>query len=92
MAGERANYANQGGKHLLNSAIFSVGRIRLLIRGDGSPRSVDLKSLHLKIGAAEIGPLRSIIVNDGMGPGTYPIDAAFSTNLLSDHEYIVGSA
>lgn len=71
---------------------FPLAAYDYWIRGDGSPRSVDLKSLHLNIGAAEIGPIRSIIINDGMGPGTYPIDATFSTNLLSDHEYIVGSA
>ncbi|MCO8614085.1 lipid II-degrading bacteriocin [Burkholderia multivorans] len=71
---------------------FPLAAYDYWLRGDGSPRSVDLRSLHLKIGAAEIGPIRNIIINDGMGPGIYPIDAVFSTNLLSDHEYIVGSA
>lgn len=71
---------------------FTLAAYDYWIRGNGSPRVVDLKSLRLGIGANEIGPIRSIIVNDGMGPGAYPIDAEFSTNLLSDKEYIVGSA
>ncbi|RQV32100.1 lipid II-degrading bacteriocin [Burkholderia cenocepacia] len=71
---------------------FTLSAYYNWIRGNGEPKSVDLKSLRLGIGVQQISPIRDIIVNDAMGPGTYRIDAQFSTNLLSNQELIVGSA
>ncbi|NTZ83391.1 lipid II-degrading bacteriocin [Burkholderia metallica] len=75
-----------------STPFFTLSAYYNWMRGDGDAKSVDLKSLKLGIGVQQISPIRDIIVNEGMGAGTYPIDAEFSTNLLSNQELIVGSA
>ncbi|MDF0506505.1 lipid II-degrading bacteriocin [Burkholderia cenocepacia] len=75
-----------------STPFFTLGAYYNWMNGNGSDKAVDLKSLKLGIGVQQISPIRNIIVNDGMGAGKYPIDAEFSTNLLSDQELIVGSA
>lgn len=75
-----------------STPFFTLSAYYNWIRGNGTAKTVDLKSLKLGIGVQQISPIRDIIVNDAMGEGTYRIDAEFSTNLLSNQELIVGSA
>ncbi|AOK29334.1 hypothetical protein WS67_12395 [Burkholderia singularis] len=71
---------------------FTLAAYDYWFRGNGASRTVDLPSLRLGIGVKQIDAIKNIVVNDGMGPGVYPIDAVFSTNLISENEWIVGAA
>jgi Colicin M len=65
------------------TALMVIAAIYYWIAGDGQARSMNMQSLGLTMTIDDFQPVKDIIKNPAMGPGTYPISAAFSTNLFN---------
>lgn len=64
---------------------MSIAAIYYWMFGDGSARTMNVQSLNLAMSLADFVPIGRAIENPGYGPGMYPIDAEFSTNLFDHH-------
>ncbi|WP_260434469.1 lipid II-degrading bacteriocin [Burkholderia sp. Bp9090] len=53
------------------------------IHGNGVQRSINIESLNLKMNVRDFGEISRAIENQGYGPGIYPIDSGFSTNIFN---------
>ncbi|WP_272148358.1 lipid II-degrading bacteriocin [Burkholderia cepacia] len=60
-----------------------IGAVYYWAFGNGERRSINLESMNLRMGVSDFELIRSSIDNPGYGPGTYPIDGPFSTNVFS---------
>ncbi|WP_321884145.1 lipid II-degrading bacteriocin [Burkholderia cepacia] len=62
---------------------MSMAAIYYWMFGDGSARTMNIASLNLKMSLDDFGPINQAVQNPAYGPGTYPFDAEFSTNLFN---------
>ncbi|WP_181885612.1 lipid II-degrading bacteriocin [Trinickia dinghuensis] len=60
-----------------------IAAIHYWINGNGADRTIDIPSLNLSMGLNDFSPIKNIVNNLSMGPGSYAIDASFSTNLFA---------
>ncbi|WP_193100647.1 lipid II-degrading bacteriocin [Burkholderia sp. Z1] len=62
---------------------MSIAAIYYWMFGDGSQRTMNIASLNLKMSLDDFDPIKRAVENPAYGPGTYPFDAEFSTNLFN---------
>ncbi len=63
--------------------LMDIAAIYYWIAGNGQARAMNMRSLNLTMTIDDFQPIKDIVNNPAMGPGTYPISAAFSTNLFN---------
>jgi hypothetical protein len=63
--------------------LMPIAAIYYWVAGGGVPRSIDIRSLNLRMGLGDFKPIKDVLSNSNYSVGTYQVSSFFSTNLFT---------